>query len=332
MDVITTKIKLAIVMPCYNEEEVLPETIRRITALIAKLVCAEKISSVSKIYLVDDGSKDGTWNLIESFVSQSHHIVGIKLSRNRGHQNALIAGLFAAEADAFVSIDADLQDDVNAIEEMVDRFLGGADIVYGVRSRREIDTFFKRLTAQSFYKLMSALGAESIYNHADYRLMSRRAIECLKQYAEINLYLRGIVPLIGFKSEIVYYDRVSRFAGVSKYPLTKMLGLALDAITSFSVAPLRLITMGGFVIFLISMLITLWVLWVRFFTDNAVPGWTSVVLPMYFLGGIQIFCIGILGEYLGKTYAEVKSRPRFFIEKTITFENINGAFNNNPNK
>jgi glycosyltransferase involved in cell wall biosynthesis len=324
------KIRLAIVTPCYNEEEVLPETIRQMTKLIEKLVSAEKISSESKIYLIDDGSKDDTWSLIEGFVAHYRHIVGIKLSRNRGHQNALIAGLFEAEGDALVSIDADLQDDVNAIEEMVDKFLDGADIVYGVRRRREIDSFFKRRTAESFYKLMAFLGAESVYNHADYRLMSRRAIECLKQYAEINLYLRGIVPLIGFKSETVFYDRKSRFAGVSKYPLSKMIGLAMDAITSFSIAPLRMITLGGFIIFLASMLVTIWALWVRFFTDNAVPGWTSVVLPMYFLGGIQIFCIGMLGEYIGKTYSEVKSRPRFFIEKTVTFSNIKNNFNESP--
>jgi glycosyltransferase involved in cell wall biosynthesis len=326
------KMKLAIVTPCYNEEEVLPETIRRMVALIGKLVSSGKISSESKIYLVDDGSSDGTWSLIESFALQSCHVVGIKLSRNRGHQNALIAGLFSAEGDALVSIDADLQDDVNAIEEMVDRFLGGAEIVYGVRRRREIDSFFKRLTAESFYKLMTVLGAKSIYNHADYRLMSRRAVECLKQYAEVNLYLRGIVPLIGFQSEIVYYDRMSRFAGESKYPLKKMIGLALEAITSFSVIPLRLITLGGFVIFLGSMLVILWTLWVRFFTDTAVPGWASVALPMYFLGGIQIFCIGILGEYLGKTYAEVKSRPRFFIEKTVSFSTFERELDDPPSE
>lgn len=309
--------KLGIVIPCYNEEEVLPETIRQVTGLIGRLVSTGKISVDSKIFFVDDGSKDRTWAMIEHHAAQSRHIAGIKLSRNRGHQNALIAGLFTADGDVLISVDADLQDDINSIEQMVDRFHAGADIVYGVRRRRETDTAFKRLAAEGFYKLIAALGAESVYNHADYRLMSRRAVECLKQYAEVNLFLRGIVPLIGFKSEIVYYDRTSRFAGESKYPLTKMIALALDAITSFSVAPLRVITLAGFLIFLGSMLVTLWALWVRFFTSDAVPGWTSVVLPMYFLGGIQIFCIGMLGEYLGKIYAEVKSRPRFFIEKTV---------------
>lgn len=309
--------KLGIVIPCYNEGEVLPETVRQVTELIDRLVALGKISADSKICFVDDGSTDRTWALIEHHAAQNRHVSGIKLSRNRGHQNALIAGLFTAEGDALVSVDADLQDDLKAIEHMVDRFRGGAEIVYGVRNRRETDTAFKRLTAEGFYKLVAALGAESVYNHADYRLMSRRAVECLKQYREVNLFLRGIVPLIGFKSEIVYYDRTNRFAGKSKYAVKNMIALALDAITSFSVVPLRMITLAGFVIFVASMLVTLWALWVRFFTNDAVPGWASVVLPMYFLGGIQIFCIGMLGEYLGKTYSEVKARPRYVIEKVV---------------
>jgi len=311
-------VRLGIVIPCYNEEDVLPETARQMTALLERLMSAGKISRDSKMFFVDDGSKDRTWQLIEQLAAQNPFVAGIKLSRNRGHQNALIAGLYTAEGDALVSIDADLQDDVNAIEQMVDRYNAGAEIVFGVRRQRTTDTAFKRMSATVFYKLISTLGAESIYNHADYRLMSRRAIECLKQYAEVNLYLRGIVPLLGFKSEIVHYDRANRFAGESKYPLRKMIALAFEAVTSFSVVPLRMITFTGFIVFLGSMLVTLWVLWVRLFTDLAVPGWTSVVLPMYFLGGIQIFCIGMLGEYLGKTYAEVKSRPRFFIEKTTS--------------
>lgn len=310
--------KLGIVIPCYNEEEVLPETCRRIIALIDRLVAVGKIADDSQVFFVDDGSKDRTWALIEALASSSRRVVGIKLSRNRGHQNALIAGLFNAEGDALVSVDADLQDDLDAIEKMIERFRAGVEIVYGVRKRRETDTAFKRATAEGFYRLIAALGAESVHNHADYRLMSRRAVECLKQYAEVNLFLRGIVPLIGFKSEVVYYDRVSRFAGESKYPLKKMVSLALDAITSFSVVPLRLITLAGSIIFVVSMMITLWALWVRLFTTAAVPGWTSVVLPMYFLGGIQILCIGILGEYLGKTYVEVKARPRYFIEATVS--------------
>jgi len=310
--------KLGIVIPCYNEQEVLPETAKRVEALLGRLVAAEKISGDSAIWFVDDGSTDGTWPMICGLAQESKRFFGVKLSRNRGHQNALIAGLFIAEGDALISIDADLQDDINAIEEMVEKYLAGAEIVYGVRRRRETDSAFKRFTAQTFYKLIAALGAESVYNHADYRLMSRRAVECLEQYSEVNLFLRGIVPLMGFRSEMVYYDRTNRFAGESKYPLNRMLALALDAITSFSVVPLRIITIIGFLIALGSFLLVIWTLWVRLFTDDAVPGWASVVLPMYLLGGIQIFCLGMLGEYLGKTYIEVKSRPRFFIEKTVS--------------
>lgn len=308
---------LGIVVPCYNEEDVLPETFRRLNALMDRLTAAGKISPESRMHFVDDGSKDRTWEVISGLAATHPNVAGIKLSRNRGHQNALLAGLFTAGGDALVSIDADLQDDVNAIEAMVDRYLAGAEIVFGIRKRRETDTALKRFTAESFYKLMNALGAESIYNHADYRLMSRRTIDCLSQYSEVNLYLRGLVPLLGFRTDTVYYDRSSRFAGESKYPMRKMLALALDAITSFSVVPLRLITLTGFVVFLASMAVTLWALWVRLLTDRAVPGWTSIVLPMYFLGGIQIFCIGMLGEYIGKVYAEVKARPRFFVEATV---------------
>ncbi len=309
--------RLAIVIPCYNEREVLPETVQRTTDLIRHLVSAGKVSDASTVLFVDDGSSDGTWQLIEQYSKTKPHVSGIKLSRNCGHQNALVAGLFCAEGDALVSIDADLQDDISAIETMVDRFHGGAEIVYGVRNLRTSDSALKRWTAEGFYKLIAALGAESVYNHADFRLLSRRAVECLKGYKEVNLFLRGIVPLIGLKSEIVYYERTARFAGTSKYPLKKMIALALDAITSFSVLPLRLITLTGFVIFLGSIGVTVWTLWVRFVVDDAVPGWTSIVLPMYLLGGIQVFCIGMLGEYLGKTYVEVKSRPRFVVEKIV---------------
>jgi glycosyltransferase involved in cell wall biosynthesis len=308
---------LGIVIPCYNEEEVLPETARRMTELIGRLVSAGKISPESRMVFVDDGSRDRTWQIIEDLAAASRHVSGIKLSRNRSHQNALIAGLFTCPGDMLVSIDADLQDDINVIAEMVDLYLAGTDIVYGVRKGRETDTVFKRLTALGFYRMMNVLGANSIYNHADYRLMSRRAVEALKEYREVNLYLRGIVPLIGYRQAIVRYDRGSRFAGESKYPLRRMLGLALDAITSFSIVPLRIITFTGFVVSIASLFVTVWALWVRFFTQDAVPGWTSIVLPMYFLGGIQIFCIGMLGEYLGKVYSEVKSRPRYVIEKVI---------------
>lgn len=317
--VMSKAVNLGIVVPCYNEQDVLPETIRRMTTLLSRLATAGKVSSESKIFFVDDGSTDGTWAIVEE-AALGLPVAGIKLSRNRGHQNALVAGLMTAEGDALVSIDADLQDDLDAIEAMVDKFLTGTEIVYGVRRQRKSDTAFKRFTAKSFYRLMSFLGAESVHNHADYRLMSRRAIESLKQYSEVNLFLRGIVPLLGYKSEMVYYDRASRFAGESKYPLKKMVALALNAITSFSVVPLRMITFVGFAIFLGSMTVSLWALWAKIFGGNAVPGWASVVLSMYFLGGIQILCIGVLGEYLGKTYVEVKSRPLFFIEKTAGIE------------
>ncbi len=308
---------LGIVVPCFNEQAVLPETARRLLALIERLVAGGRAAAASRVVFVDDGSRDGTWALVESLAAQDARCAGIKLSRNRGHQNALLAGLFTAPGDVLVSIDADLQDDVEAIGEMLERFQGGADIVYGVRRDRGTDTAFKRGSAAAFYRLMRALGAESVDNHADYRLMSRRAVEALRQYPEVNLYLRGIVPTLGYRSECVYYTRAPRLAGESKYPLRRMLALALDAVTSFSTVPLRLITLAGFVIFAGSMAVTLWALWVRFFTPDAVPGWTSIVLPMYFLGGVQILCIGVLGEYLGKAYAETKRRPRFFVEKTI---------------
>src|SRR5215469_4252580 len=280
--------RLGIVIPCYNEDEVLPETSRRITELLSRLAALGKISPDSQVYLVDDGSSDGTWRLIEALVAADRRIVGVKLSRNRGHQTALIAGLFTADGDAVISIDADLQDDINVMEQMIDRFRDGDEIVYGVRKQRQGDTLLKRVTAETFYRVLRSLGAESIYNHADYRLLSRRAIECLKAYREVNLYLRGIIPLIGFRSSVVLYDRGNRFAGKSKYPLRRMIGLALNAVTSFSIVPLRLITLAGFVIFAGSMAVTVWVLWVRFFSPNAVPGWASIVLPLYFLGGLQL--------------------------------------------
>ncbi len=316
---------LAIVVPCFNEQEVLPETARRLLALLQRLGAAGKVAAASRVVFVDDGSRDATWAFIEGLAAADARCAGVKLTRNRGHQNALLAGLFTAGGDVLVSIDADLQDDVDAIEEMIDRFRGGADIVYGVRSARDADTAFKRGSAAAFYRLMRTLGAESVDNHADYRLMSRRAVECLRQYPEVNLYLRGIVPTLGFRSEVVTYARSARLAGESKYPLRRMLALALDAVTSFSTVPLRLITIAGFVIFSGSMAVTLWALWVRFFTPDAVPGWTSIVLPMYFLGGVQILCIGVLGEYLGKAYRETKRRPRYFVEKTVGVGRLPGG-------
>lgn len=306
---------LAVITPCYNEQEVLPETCRRMVALLERLVAAGKIDTKSRIYFVDDGSRDRTWEIIDSFVQQNLPVVGVKLSRNRGHQNALLAGIFSADCDAAVSIDADLQDDIEAIEEMVDRYLEGCEIVYGVRKRRKTDTFFKRFTAETFYRLIALLGAQTVFNHADYRLLSRRAIDSLKEFREVNLFLRGIVPLIGFESAVVYYDRDARFAGESKYPLRKMIGLALDAVTSFSVVPLRLITLIGFLVFVFTAIMSAFIFWIRFFTDVAVPGWASTLLPIYFLGGVQILCLGVMGEYLGKIYGESKARPRYLIEQ-----------------
>lgn len=310
--------KLAIVIPCYNEQSVLPETNRRVSGLLRRLMDTHKAAPDSQVYFVDDGSTDRTWELIEAMIAADRHVVGIKLSRNRGHQNALIAGLFTADGDAIVSFDADLQDDPDALQEMLDRFKAGDEIVYGVRRRRSTDNFLKRALAQGFYRTLRLLGVESVYNHADYRLMSRRAVECLKTFKEVNLYLRGIIPLLGFRTSVVYYDRACRFAGESKYPLRRAIALALDAITSFSVVPLRLITLAGFLVFVCSMAVTVWALCVKFITRSALPGWTSIVLPMYFLGGVQIFCVGVIGEYLGKIYSEVKARPRFFIERVAS--------------
>jgi polyisoprenyl-phosphate glycosyltransferase len=310
-------VKLAIVVPCYNEEAVIGETASRLLALLHRLQERGAIDQASRIWFVDDGSKDATWSLIEELSAKSPSIAGIKLSRNRGHQNALLAGLFTAEGDALVSIDADLQDDVNAIEQMVEEHRRGADVVYGVRARRETDSWFKRTSAQSFYKLLALLGVESVFNHADYRLMSRRAVESLRAFDEKNLYLRGIVPLVGYKSATVSYRRAERFAGESKYPLRKMIALAIDAVTSFSVTPLRLVAFIGFVVFASTVGVMGWVLWIRLLTSRAIPGWASTVLPMYFLGGIQILCLAVMGEYLGKIYSEVKSRPRFIVDTIV---------------
>ncbi len=308
--------RLSIVVPCYNEEAVLPETISRLGALKRELIAHQHIAPDSEIILVDDGSRDRTWLQIEQASAADPCVRGIKLSRNRGHQAALIAGLFCAEGDAVVSVDADLQDDLNAIFEMVAACGKGADVVYGVRKRRDTDTFFKRFTAESYYKLLDTLGVEIVFNHADYRLLSRRALEALKQYGESNLFLRGIIPQLGFPSAIVYYDRAERFAGESKYPLKKMLGFAWQGVTSFSAAPLRAITGLGVAVSIISFVVALWALWVRLFSESAVPGWASTVVPMFFLAGIQLLCIGIIGEYLAKIYLEVKRRPTYFIEKT----------------
>jgi glycosyltransferase involved in cell wall biosynthesis len=308
--------KLSIVVPCYNEQEVLPETARRLRVVLAQLVASGKIEPASHVIFVDDGSKDATWSLIEDESRAHPDTRGVKLSRNRGHQNALVAGLFHATGDIVISVDADLQDDLGAIERMVDAHTAGADVVYGVRKRRDTDTRFKRITAEGYYKLLGAMQVQVVFNHADYRLLSRRAIEALKQFGESNLFLRGIIPQLGFPSSIVYYDRAERFAGESKYPLRKMLAFAWEGITSFSAAPLRMITGLGLLISLASFLVTLWAVWVRLFSETAVPGWASTVVPVYLLGGVQLLCIGIIGEYLAKIYLEVKRRPRFFVERT----------------
>lgn len=310
-------IRLGIIVPCYNEEDVLTETTKRLNCLLDRLHKVGKISADSYAIYVDDGSSDGTWPLIEIMSIENTWITGLKLSRNFGHQNALLAGLFTAEGDALITIDADLQDDIDTIEQMINKHSQGAEVVYGVRDDRTTDSAFKRTTAQGFYEIMRLLGVEVITNHADFRLMSRAAIESLKEFREVNLFIRGIVPLIGFQSAIIYYKRSERFAGETKYPLKKMVAFALDGITSFSVTPLRIITVIGFMIFTLSILMSMYILIVKLLTDAAMPGWASTVLPVYLLGGLQILFLGIIGEYLGKVYTEVKNRPRYIIEKSI---------------
>jgi polyisoprenyl-phosphate glycosyltransferase len=306
---------VSFVIPCYNEEEALPETARRIGELVEGLVARGKIGRQSTVWLIDDGSQDKTWPIIEALAQHSERFAGLKLSRNRGHQNALLAGLLTADGDAVISLDADLQDDLGAIEEMIDAHADGYEIVYGVRKSRNKDTWFKRRTALLYYDLCRALGVSLVPNHADYRLMGRSAITSLGSYDEVNLFLRGIIPQLGYRSKSVYYDRGERVAGESKYPLRKMLALALNGITSFSAVPLRFIGALGVVVFLASMIMTMWVLGTRLFTDHAVPGWASTTLPIYALGGIQLLCMGVLGEYIAKIYLETKRRPRFFIER-----------------
>lgn len=308
--------QLGILVPCYNEEAVIDETARRLLEVLARLRARDLIDTESFILFIDDGSSDASWRHIEA-LSDAHgaQVRGLKLSRNRGHQNALLAGLREAPGDALVSIDADLQDDIGVIETMVERHREGYEVVYGVRERRDSDSAFKRLSAEGYYHLLHLLGVNIVFNHADYRLLGRRALDALAHFEEVNLFLRGVVPLLGFRATAVGYARAPRFAGESKYPLHRMAALALDGVTSFSVAPLRLITLIGLLTFAFSMTLGLWALWVRLFTEQAVPGWASTVVPFYFLGGVQLLCIGILGEYLGKVYSEVKRRPRYVIEQ-----------------
>lgn len=309
---------LYIVVPCFNEEEVLPETARRLGDKLRALMNAGKISPQSRVLFVNDGSGDQTWAVITRLHRDNPLLCGLDLSRNRGHQNALLAGLMAARgrADMAISMDADLQDDVDAAGAMVDKYLAGADIVYGVRSSRKTDTFFKRTTAEAFYRLMDRLGAETVFNHADYRLMSRRALDGLAQFQEVNLFLRGIVPMIGYPTDTVEYERGERFAGQSKYPLKKMLSFALEGVTSLSVRPLRMITGLGFLVFLISLIMIVYNV-VRWATGNTVAGWASLACSVWFIGGLILLSLGIIGEYLGKLYLESKGRPRFLIQELL---------------
>ena len=309
--------QLSLILPCYNEEEVLKETSTKLLSLFNNLIESSKIDDNSTIYFIDDGSSDNTWGIIETLSEKHKHISGIKLSRNFGHQNALLSGLLTVQGDAVISIDADLQDDTSMIEKMVDFYHAGNDIVYGVKKKREADSIFKRTSAEGFYKIMHLMGVNIVYNHADFRLLSRKVIEHLKEYKEVNLFLRGLIPLVGFESATVTYDISERTAGESKYPLKKMLAFAWNGISSFSVTPLRFITAIGFFLFISTLILTIHSLWIAMFTNEAVPGWASTVLPIYFLGGVQMLSIGIIGEYIGKIYLEIKARPRYIIEKEV---------------
>jgi glycosyltransferase involved in cell wall biosynthesis len=311
----TTPPTLAIVVPCYNEEDVLPATFAALEKVMSAMLAQGKVSADSKLYFVDDGSKDKTWPMLEQKALEDSQVVAIKLSRNKGHQNALYAGLCTATEDIVVSIDADLQDGPENIEAMVDEYAKGHDVVYGVRSERKTDTFFKRFTAEGYYHLMRKMGVDLVFNHADFRLMSRRALDAFKEYPEANLFLRGIVREVGFPSSNVEYERQERFAGESKYPLRKMLSFAWEGVASFSTVPLRAITVMGFVAGGMSLVTLLWVLGTRILTNDAIPGWASILLPMLFIGSVQLMCLGVLGEYLAKIYAEVKRRPKYHIEK-----------------
>ena len=310
--------KLYMVIPCYNEQEVLPETSKRRKEKLSTLVKAGKIDPESRIIFVNDGSKDRTWEIIRRLHEEDPVFGGVNLSRNRGHQNALLAGLMTVKdhADMAISMDADLQDDINAIDEMVEKYLNGTDIVYGVRSSRAKDTFFKKATAEGFYKLMNTMGVNTVFNHADYRLMSKRALEGLAEFREVNLFLRGIVPMIGYSTDVVYYERGERFAGESKYPLGKMLSFAIEGITSLSTKPIRMITFLGFFIFLVSIGILIYSL-VRHFMGATIVGWTTLMVSVWAIGGLILLSLGVVGEYIGKIYLETKARPRFLIEEFL---------------
>ena len=308
---------LYIVIPCYNEEEVLPITKDLFLNKLKELISKEKISDSSRVMFVNDGSKDSTWEIIKKLALEDEHFIGITQSRNRGHQNAVLAGLMEAKdkCDITISIDCDGQDDINAMNKMVDEYLEGSEIVYGVRSKRDTDTFFKRATAEGFYKVLNMMGAEVVFNHADYRLVSSRVLNEFANFKEVNLFLRGMFPLVGFKSTSVYYERNERIAGDSHYPLSKMLALAIDGITSLSIKPIRLITSLGMFVSIISFIGVIWTLIVHFI-GNGVAGWASMTSIICFLGGVQLISVGILGEYIGKIYMEVKARPRYIISET----------------
>ena len=310
-----------LVIPCYNEEEVLPITTKKLTEKLDNMIKDKLVSKESRIMYVNDGSKDRTWELIGQFNKTNKYVIGVNLSRNRGHQNALLAGLMTAKeyADIVVSMDADLQDDIDVVDKMVIEYNNGCDIVYGVRSARKTDTWFKKTTAEGFYKFMALLGVEIVYNHADYRLMSKRALDELENFKEVNLFLRGIIPLLGFKTAKVEYERKERFAGESKYPLKKMLNFALDGILSFSIKPIRIITSAGFIVSFLSFLFLIYVIIGHFVSDN-VTGWTTIVALICFFGSFQVLCIGIIGEYIGKIYNETKHRPRYIIEDVLLKE------------
>lgn len=314
---------LYLVIPCYNEEEVLPETSKQLAVKMNKLIKQQIISKKSRVMFVDDGSKDATWSIIEKLHNENNCFTGIRLSRNRGHQNALLAGLMTAKehADVVISMDADLQDDINIIEEMIEKYRKGAEIVYGVRSSRKKDSWFKRATAEGFYKFMKLMGVDVVFNHADYRLTTKLILDELSRYQEVNLFLRGVFPLIGFKTEIVYYERNERFAGESKYPLKKMLSFAWDGISSFSVKPLRIIAVLGFLITLFSGIVLLYSLIVNML-GNTVQGWTFITCSIWLMGGMQTLFLGIIGEYIGKIYSETKARPRYCISKNLQQEEV----------
>ncbi len=310
--------RLYLVVPCYNEQEVLEETTRQLTQKMEQLAADGKISGTSRILYVNDGSKDQTWMIISRLHEENKWVSGINLSRNRGHQNAVFAGLMYAKgkADVAISLDADLQDDINAIDGMMEKYEAGNDVVYGVRSSRKRDTFFKKVTAEGFYKFMSWMGVEIVFNHADFRLMSRRVLEQLEHYEEVHLFLRGMVPLIGYPSDVVYYERKERFAGESKYPLKKMLAFAFDGISSFSVKPIRFIVWLGFFVFLVSIAMLVYSIY-EHIIGNTVPGWSSLIVSIWALGGLQLLAIGVIGEYIGKVYMETKGRPRYAIQDVL---------------